>query len=605
MGMKKPMAAAALMMGALAAGVALGSGTPPEAGGAPDLQDVARPAPGQGVAAALDLRRWPVARFHEALTARIDALSSAHGPERPGVFLDMAEMFLGQMMLYEARSVVDGVVPQLPFDKRRWRALRDAVLLLSGEPAPELLGSPLSDPGREDRALWLVLQAIAEGDGAMLRANLHDAPEALAAQPLAVQRAVLPSLTEAAVEAGDGGVVGRTLMMLEDLPDLSSAPVGHYLRGRAAEMEGRASTALESYFEATRGWDRYAARARLALADMALADGGHGALLAAQDVLEYGVDAWRGDRYELEVLEHLAAVYSRSGDAVGALVVLGKLMLRFPDTPEAARAEVRAAEDMAVVYRDGAEGRLPLARWLSVHVQLVPLYRHFPDFAAHTETLAGRALEIGGTDLAAMEYRRALSLLEELDEFSGQPVSPERFAELRMKLARALMRGGLAAEARDELARIVMPEDQALRQRINALRAEALADLGESEELLRTHVATPDARNLRDVGLALWQGGNWPEAMLFYRRLWSGFPDQFSARDASYLLLAARKSGNERVAAEVVAAFPDLTSSASWIEIAESLMEAPAPIAPLSEEAAAQRLESLERALGTMRDTGL
>lgn len=603
--MKKPMAAAMLVAGGLAAGTALGSGAPPDVGVSPAGPGAARLAPGQGVAAAMDLRRWPPDRFHGALTDRIEALSSAHGPERPGVFLDMAELFLGQGMLYEARSVLEGVTPQSVRDKRRWQALRDAAYLLSGEPAPEFLGSPLADLGRADRELWLVLQAISEGDAVMLRDNLGGAPEALVLQSRAVQRMVLPSLAEAAIEAGDRGVTAAVLTMLEDLPDLSVAPVGHFLRGRAAERDGRATTALESYFEATRGWDRYAARARLALADMALADGGRGALLAARDVLTFGADAWRGDNFELEVLKRLAAIYSKTGDSVGALVMLGKLMLRFPGTPDAAQAALQAGEDMALVYRDGAEGQLPLARWLSVHLQLVPLFRYFPDFATHTEALADRALEIGGTDLAAVEYRRALSLLSDWSEFAEEPVAPGRIAELRLKLARALARGGLAVEALDELAGIEVPEDPALRQRINALKARVLADLGESEELLRTHVAAPDARNLRDVALALWRGENWPEAIQFYRRLWAGFPEQFSARDASYLLLAARKAGNEPVAAEVVAAFPGLTSSASWIEIAESLIEPPASIAPLSEEAAARRLESLERALGTIGDTGL
>lgn len=605
--MKRPMTVLAMLLAGLGlggrSGFALASGA---ARGTPsDGAPVVRPELGQGAAAAMVLERWPQARFQPDLTGRIQALSVAHGPERPGVFLDMAELFLAQMLLPEARSILDGVTPEVARDRRRWRAMSDAVRLLAGDVAPDLSGSPLSEPGRQDRSLWLVLQAIAAGDAQMLRDNLDGVPGALARQPRALRRGVLPSVTEAAIEAGANDVVAELLEMVETLPDLSSAPVGYFLRGRSAEVTDQASTALEAFFEASRGWDRYAARGRLALADIALENGGRGALLAARDVLEHGADAWRGDVYELQLLKALAEVYSQSGSNIEALGVLGQLMSRFPGTPEATWAAARASEDMGQVYRRGAEGQLPLAQWLTVHLQLVPLYRYFPDFAKYTEVLADRALEIGGTDLAALEYRRALALLEELDGFAGQPVPVVRMVRLRLKLAQALARGGLMDEALAELDHIEAFEDPALRQQVNRLKSQVLADMGKSDEVLRTHVAAPDAQNLRDVALALWKSGDWIEAMLFYRRLWSGFPDQFAARDASYLLLAARKAGNEAVAAEVVAAFPDLTSSEGWIEIAQSLVEAPAPILPLSEGSASSRLESLDRALGRLRDSGL
>lgn len=606
--MKNPMTVTAMLLAGLAAGGGAGLARASGDGAAAPVDGaglVTRPVPGQGAVAAMALGRWPQARFHEDLVGRIQALSTAHGPERPGVFLDMAELFLAQMMLPEAGSVLEGVTPDAPHDKQRWRAMSGAVRLLAGEPVADLPESPLSDPARQDRALWLVLQAIATGDAPMLRDNLDGVAAALALQPRALQRGVLPSVTEAAVEAGAGAVVPDLLAMIEGLPDLAEAPTGYFLRGRAAAQSGQASSALEAYFEAAKGWDRYAARARLALADMALENGGRGALLAAQDVLEHGADAWRGDQYELDLLKMLAAVYSRSGDNISSLLVLGKLMSRFPGTPEAQWAATQASADMARVYRGGAQGQIPLARWLSVHLQLVPLFRYFPDFATYTEVLADRAFEIGGTDLAAVEYRRALALLEELDGFSGEPVPIERMVGVRLKLAQALARGGLLAEALAELDHVETLDDPGLKLQLSRLRSQVLADMGNSDGVLRIRVAAPDARNLRDVALALWQEGDWVEAMLFYRRLWSGFPEQFTARDASYLLLAARKVGNDGVAEEVAAAFPELTSSESWIEIAQSLMEVPAPIAPLSEGGAASRLESLDRALDRISDTGL
>ena len=598
--MKKPAAAAAILAGGLSAGGVWATGAPVDLSAPVELVAVARPEPGRAGQADMDLRRWPADGFHHHLTQRIEALSAAHGPERVRVFLDMAELYLGHALLYEARSILDEVAPKAPGETRRWRAMRDAVRLLAGEPAPDFGGSPLVAASRTDRGMWLTLQAIATGDEVMLRNNLADALEVLADQTRPIARLLLPIFTEAAVEAGEAHRAERAVSLLEGVPDLFDAPVGYFLRGRAAEIRGQERTALELYFAASDGWDLYAARARLALADMALADGGKGALLAARDVLEYGAGAWRGDQYERELLQRLGGLYAATGDPFKALVAHGQLMLRFPGTEAAEEAVEKAQVDMAAAYREGVEGKLPLAEWLPVHMRLVPLYRYFPDFALYSEALADRVLEVGGTDLAAGEYRRAIALVEELAEVSEMPADPERLVRLRLKLARALSQGGRYAGARDVLDGIGVPGSPDQRERVNALKASVLSELGDFDRVRRTYVADPDARSLRDLALALWTDARWDGAIVFYRRLWTTFPQEFTARDASYLLLAARKSGDDRTAGEIVAAFPGLTDSETWVNVAASLMETPAPLVPLSRGAADIRLESAERAVGTI-----
>lgn len=598
--MREPMRVAVIFASLVAGDAVLASGAPHNAPAPVELVVAARPGPGDGWRADMDLRRWPADGFHRIVTKRIDALSAAHGPERPRVFLDMAELYLGHALLYEAGSILDGVEAATPRDKRRWRAMRDAVLLLQGEAAPEIGNSPLAMPARPDRGMWLTLQAIATGDEVMLRNNLAGALQALEFQTRPIVRAVLPIFTEAAVEAGETRLAQQAVSLLEDFPDLSGAPVGHFLRGREAEVRGQARTALERYFAASDGWDFYAARARLALADMAMADGGRGALLAARDVLEYGGGAWRGDQYERDLLLRLGGLYSATGDPFAAVVAHGKLMSRFPGSDAAVEAAEQARIQMAAAYREGAEGQLPLAEWLPVHISLVPLFRYFPEFALHSETLADYALKVGGTDLAAGEYRRAISLVEELEEVSGRPADPERLVRLRVKLARALSRGGRFTEARDVLDGIEVPQNPDQRQSVNALKASVLAELGDFGGVRGTYVSDPDAAGMRDLALALWEDGRWEDAIVFYRRLRSTFPEEFTARDASYLLLAARKSGDEATAGEVVAAFPGLTDSATWVNVAASLIETPAPLSPLSREAADTRLESAERAVGTI-----
>lgn len=602
--MKRPLAATAILAGLLAASAGNGTGMP-HGQADPDMSPAALAEPGKSGLPVLNLRRWPEERFYETLTERIDALSSAHGPERPGVFLDMAELYLGQMMVYEAASVLDAVVPESAAEAARLQVLTDAARLLGGQPADDILGSPLTDNSRRDRALWLALHAIAEGDAGMLRDNLGTGLAALIYQTRAVARSVLPILTEAMIEAREDQLADQALAVMDGFGDVSAAPVGHYLRGRANQVRGNEKSALEAYFEAAKGWDRYAARARLALADMAFEDGGRGARLAAREILEAGVDSWRGDHLELELLQRLAKLCADSDDPVAALENYGKLMARFPGTPEAAEAREGASAALEALYRDGAERRLSFARWLSIHLRLVPTFRFFPEFAEHTEALADHALRMGGTDLAAVEYRRALTLLEDLSEMPGRDIPPQRLVRLRLKLAGARMRGGLYAEARDALSDIETPQDPDLRRALNALKAQVLAELGDAEGLLRTHVSAPNAENLRDVGRALWEVGNWADSVTFYKRLWAEFPSQFNAKDASYLLIAAHYAGDRETAEAIVDAFPGLTDSAGWIDIAESLLEKPADLLPLSRDAAASRLKSLDRALEHMEETGL
>ena len=605
--MKKPAAAAAILLGGMSAGGVFATGAPLDAPAPVELIAVARPEPGFSGQADMDLPRWPADGFHRQLAQRIEALSAAHGSERVHVFLDMAELYLGQALLYEAGSILDGVEPRAPEDTRRWRALRDAVRLLGGMPSLDIGGSPLTAPSRPDRGMWLTLQAIATDDEVMLRNNLAGALGALAYQSGPIARMVLPIFTEAAVEVGEFRLAERAVSLLESYPDLFNAPMGYFLRGRAAEVRGRARTALELYFAASDGWDVYAARARLALADMALADGGRGALLAARDVLEFGAGAWRGDQYERELLRRLGGLYAATGEPFRALVAHGKLMQRFPGTEAAAEAVERAQVDMAAAYRQGMEGDLPLAEWLPVHTSLVPLYRYFPDFALYSEALADRALEVGGTDLAAGEYRRAISLVEELAEVSEEPANAKHLVRLRLKLAHALSRGGRYDAARVVLDQIGMPEAPDQRERVNVMRAGVLGALGDFEGVRKTYVSDPDAGSLRDLALALWADERWARAIVFYRELWEKFPKEFTARDASYLLLAARKSGDDRTAGEVVAAFPGLTDSETWVNVAASLIETPAPLVPLSKDAADNRLESAKRAVGTIdgTETGL
>ena len=253
----------------------------------------------------LDLRRWPEEQFYENLTGLINELSVRYGAEATATLLDTAELFLGQMMIAEAGSVLTELDEVGPGQEIRREALLHAQMLLNGTPVEDFTTSPLNLETRPDRAFWAVLQAISTGDPVMLNDNLSRGVIGLMHQTRPVARSVLPIMIEAMIETEQLVLADRSLELLEDFPDIDKAPIGHYLRGRAAEKRKNQKTALVHYFEGIKGYDRYAVRSRLAIADMAIKDGGRGALMAAEDVLENGLDSWRGDIFEVATLEKL------------------------------------------------------------------------------------------------------------------------------------------------------------------------------------------------------------------------------------------------------------------------------------------------------------
>ena len=553
----------------------------------------------------LDLRRWPEERFYENLTGLINELSVRYGDEATATLLDTAELFLGQMMVAEAESVLGELEDVSPGQLRRKTALKHAQMLLNGASVDDFEASPLNEDSRPDRAFWSVLQAIATADGAMLNENLSGGVLGLIHQTRPVARSVLPIIIEAMIETEQLTLAARSLELLEDFPDLSDAPMGHYLRGRAAEKQNNQKTALVHYFEGIKGFDRYAVRSRLAIADMAIMDGGRGALMAAEDVLENGLDSWRGDQFEIATLQKLHEVYAAADERVEGLILLSKITMRFPGTEAAERAEAASKDALRAVYQDGFDGKIPLSRWLSVHLRLVPAYRYHPEYARLVEELADHLMTLGGTTMAAKEYQRALDFRVDLKDLNSDWVSEEEMTQNKLKLARAYAAGGQYQEAKEALATLDGAVDIMVRNDINTLRAKIAAQMGDADGLLRTHVMSPSAENLRNVSHALWEKQEWDGANEFYNRLWAEYPGSFSLSDATYLLIAAHRTGDRNTATRVVEAFPGMTESENWVRLAESFLSQPPDVSTLTLDAANGRLDRLNSALENIQGNGL
>lgn len=547
----------------------------------------------------LDLQHWKTATFHADLSSAIVALSAAHGASESAAMLDIAEIYLTHMLLYEAETTLDGFIPATPDQARRFLVLQHAISLLSGKPVEAFDTSALNAPERPDRGFWATLQAIATADAGMLSANIRESFAGLGFQSRAALRQMLPVFVEAATELGEQTYATAGLKLLAELPDIANSPTGHFLRGRVEERRGNNSSALKAYFQAADGWDQYAARARLAVADMSLRDGGSGALLAAQSVLKEGAEAWRGDRFELELLKRLIRLYAGTEDEVEELSALGMLLTRFPSSAEAIGGREQAVTLLEDIYHKGRNGAYSLSDWMAMHLSLLPFFGNFPEFPARTEEFADYILELGATDLAAKEYRRAIRGLEERNTPQFEP----EITRLTLKLADTQRQAGLLVQARATLDALGPPKDVPEHENHNALLARILSALNDGPALLQTTVKAPTPNHLRDLGKALSDAEEWEEATAHFLKLWADHPQEFAFEDATRLLIAANRSKDADTIERVARAFPQLTSSAALIELAESLNAGTAALLPLSAEKAVERLQSLDEAFQSIKNT--
>lgn len=556
----------------------------------------------------MDLNRWSAAGFHNDLKQQIETLSSAHGSRNEDIMLNLAELYITHMLLYEASSVLTGITPVGKDAIRRHRTLSDAVRLLEGKPpaedAPEHSTSPLALPSRPDRAFWASLDAISTSDVLSLSLNIEPSFAGLSRQPAAVIRATLPVLLEAAIELDRRQYVDAALRLLDEQQDLSAATAGAFLRARAAEKRGNDTTALKGYLDAASGWDQYAVRARLAIADMSLRNGSRGALLAAQNALATGSEAWRGGRYELEVLRRLGRVYHALGNDAEHVLTLGKLLLRFPHRAETASILEEVQGLLRNVYDKGSKGQYPLSAWMALHLKLMPYFRYLDGFTDQIETFGDYVLKLGATDLAAKEFRRAARILQEKQEERDSSFNQTIF-RLHLKLAQTQSRAGSYADARLTLELMDTDDAGALEEEFRIVLAGILAKLGDRPALMDAKVKVPSSDYLRNLGLAFSEEQRWTQATDVLLRLWNKYPEDFYLQDATRLLIAAYRSEDVETLDLVTRAYPSLTSSTALISLANSISEERNSIFPLRADRAAESLVRLEQAFESIAKSGI
>lgn len=555
--------------------------------------------------AKLNPLRWAHDNFFESHSALVLALSEARGDESIVAQLDFASLYLAYMMIPEVSSIMNSIdQAKVPKDQTlRFHELTDAVSLLQGKAIEDLPSSVLVREERQDRAFWLALGSINTGDSHLLLESLQKAVSDLRLVPIPIRKAVLPAFIEALIEVDDLEKALGALNELKRYSEHQNESVIFFLKGRIAQRSKKQKTAFEYFLAASEKWDKYAARARIELARIALDDGSVDAILAAQGILTEGVNAWRGDQYELEHLKLLAETNSRSNSVFEAIITNGRIKLRFPNTSAAINAEQFTTDGLVSFYQSGSKGELPLSDWIEKHFQLVTIFRHRDDFFRHSETLGDFALALGATEFATSEYSRALRmLLEQLETTRNRPPQ-DTAVSIQLKIVRALSAGGQYREALIVLTDVPKPKTKIMKDLKVELSADIMTELGDAVDTQAESAHVPSALYLSQLAAAHFDDGSWGKSIVQYSKLRALYPRSFMIDDAIFMLVAAHRNGDLETAEVLIKSFPSLTNSKEFAKFAARLVETPADIFPLTIKRTNQRLIGVDTMLKLLSDS--
>lgn len=532
------------------------------------------------------------------------ALGASLGDERGDARLALARFHFANGQVPEMLGWIERALLDEPWLDQNIavRALRGAGNFLLGrsdEARADLFDSEL-DFHREMR-LWRGAYHADNGDmGAAHRAFTvaGDVPDDY---PRNLSRRLRLMAAEAAAHVGEVGRAQNVLATLkgDDLRRVEQDRLD-YVRGLAYEAAGKGTTALDMFERAEASDDRYlramAGRDRLEL-------------LLAQDAISRaevieGFDRlrfiWRGDQFELDLMQRMAEMYIEDGDFGNGLANYRKLISVFPNSPDArVIANVMNDTYKDLFLGDKADDLTP--------VEALALYYDF------------RELTPVGSVGDQMIFRLADRLIE-------VDLLPEAAAVLQHQVDYRL-RGNELAKVGARLAEVYLL-DKLPKQAVHALRASAVpnipSDIAEVRRLLmiRALTETEEYRQALDLmrgdvsakadrlrTLIYWRQKDWLSAATVTARLLENWqPGEVLTKDEGEDLMrmaVALALTNNRAALaglrEDFGALIAASEQARAFDAIASYIDA-GPIDANSLSAATDEIDSYEAFLGALRE---
>lgn len=455
----------------------------------------------------IDLPKWAgdaKIPFAERKGELLHALSMAPPEAQQEHRWQLAQFYLGNGMAADALGVLDRM-RQLEPDLRNapvFRAARGVARLklhhLSD--AYEDLGHPILD-NEPEALLWrsLALEAMGRPEEA-LAAYATGADMLQLYEP--EQRAQFRLAAVRADMARGGGEIAR-----RDLEGLEKSEYSAGVRAEAAYWRGvlaakggdRAKAAAEFSVAQSIGGRRINAMAALALTEDELARKS----ISTQDAIER-LDrlrfAWRGDEFELSLLERLGDLYLEVKDPRGALTSLRQAVSYFKPSPRTQAIADRMANVFRNLFLEGGADDMAPAQALGLYYD----FRDLTPLGAEGDTMIRRLAErLVNVDL----YDRAASLLEHQVKYRlegvPQAVVASQLAMIHLMNDAPDQAIGVLRATRQR----VMPDD--VRMERNRVEARALLELDRADEAEAVLDGDTSAEAKMLMADAYWKMKDW------------------------------------------------------------------------------------------------
>lgn len=453
-------------------------------------------------------RRGEIADYMAIRHGLLYRLSQSNAEERNSVRWDLARFYLGHGLPDQALGILQVMQSsdQDLLSNAEFRAIRGisfALLRRFEEARNDLSFSALDS--EVDIYLWRALAAEGLGDGEGALAAFERGADILPKYDDAERGRFYLVAARAALETGQYDIMENVASVLTGLMLPADASIeAEYLRAKLLIAKKQPKVAREALKKVIASGGRgSAARAKLAEIELKL-DKNEMAPQDAIDQLERLRFAWRGDDFELNLLDRLGRLYITVGDYRTGLNTLRQAVTYFDKTPRTRKL----SDLMTAAFRDlfmaGKADAMPPLEALSLYYDFRELTPLGADGDNMIRRLADRLVSV---DL----LERAAALLEHQVRYRLEGVAQ---ADVAVRLAMIYL---LDHKPEKALAVIratrqtIMPEDVEARRR--RLEARALIDLAryEEAEVLLEGDKSRDADLLRaDL---FWGGGRWPEVV--------------------------------------------------------------------------------------------
>lgn len=431
-------------------------------------------------------------------------LSLAPEEERNGVRWELARFYLAHGMTGRALGILQVMVGDDPdlLDNPEFRAIRGVAyiqLRRFAEARNDLAHNGLD--AESDAYLWRAVASAGLGKWGDALENYMRGSDVLAAYDEPERIRFEMTALEAGEKLGDAAVMRDQMKVLGRflLPPHLHAEV-EFLRSRMELLEGQKPTAMKTLAKVEQAGERpSAAQAALTRIEIELADDD----LAKEDAidqLERLRFAWRGDEFELDLLDLLGQLYIDTGDYHTGFNALRQAVTHFPKSVRTREISALMSREFEELFLDGRVDALPPIEALALYYD----FRELTPLGAGGDQMIRRLAD----RLVAVDLlERAAELLEHQVRYRLEGVAQAQVAA-RLAMIYLLDRKPDKALAVLRATRqTIMPDDIEVRRR--HLEARALIDLEryEEAEVLLEGDRSADAELLRaDL---YWNAGNW------------------------------------------------------------------------------------------------